>query len=74
MMSQGILKYATYQPHNTFSISVQYGMLPPAFHPHNHPLTIPTHPWKGQGTRDTPHVNRQTPVKTLPPHNFVGGR
>ena len=31
--------------------------------------------WKGHGTRDTlPPVDRQTPVKTLPSRNLVGGR
>ena len=37
---------------------------------------IPT-PQKGHGTRNPHphprHVNRQTPVKTLPSYNFIGG-
>ena len=33
------------------------------------------HPQKGHGTRDNhPAVDRQTPAKTLPSPNFVGGR
>ena len=56
------------------SMGLQEGL---GTHPPGHPNPSPTldilTPWKGPGTRDSPPpVDRQTPVKTLPSHNFIG--